>query len=361
MAGFSSILINNPFGIGDCLFSTSLIRNLLDAYPGVRFYYLCNPKTAKILSSQPFIYKTFVYDRDEWVRLKKHSLAAWWKKFSSLIADIRREHIQLCIDLSLNTQYGFYAWCAGIPLRIGLDYKNRCFFLNKKIKIDGYSEKHVVDYYLDVLRLLGLKPQSFGLQIKADDESRSWAEQFFRSSGLGPHELVIGIACCGGDAFGKDAYVKRWPAEKFRELIERLRKELKATIFIFAGPKEKDDVQGVLGPISDRAGIFDFCDRSLPETVALIERINLFIGNDTGPLRFADAFGKKIVAFFGPVDEKVYGPYPTDEKRAVVLTHAVSCRPCYRRFKLPECVNDRICLKSISVEEAFDAVKRLVR
>jgi ADP-heptose:LPS heptosyltransferase len=172
--------------------------------------------------------------------------------------------------------------------------------------------------------------------------------------------FIIGIVPFGGDAFGKDAYVRRWPAEYFAALIDRLSEELKAKIFIFAGPKEKEDVSGMMNIIQNKNNCYEFADVSLEKMVSLIDKCGLFIGNDTGPLRFADALNKKIVALYGPLDEKVYGPYPFDEKRTVVVKKDLPCRPCYKKFRMPICNRDRECIKSISVEEVFEAVKRLL-
>jgi lipopolysaccharide heptosyltransferase II len=355
-----SFLVINPFGIGDVLFSTPLIRNLKENFPKARIYYLCNKKTNPIISSHHFIYKTFVYERDEFEALRHKSAFLWLKEFHRFIGGIRKEKIDIALDLSLNTQYGFYAWAAGIKKRFGLDYKNRCKFLNKKLKIKGYIDKHVVDYYLDTLTLLDLPIKRYGLEIYTDEESKRWADAFLRQKNIAAGELIIGIAPCGGGAFGKDAYIKRWPVDKYAALIDRLAVELKAKIFIFAGPQEKSDVEKILSSVQHKNSCFEFTAATLPQTVALVEKCSLFIGNDTGPLRFADALNKKIVALFGPVNERVYGPYPFDEKRTVVLKKDLPCRPCYNNFRLSDCKSNRRCMDDIEVEEVVKATKRLM-
>jgi ADP-heptose:LPS heptosyltransferase len=67
----------------------------------------------------------------------------------------------------------------------------------------------------------------------------------------------------------------------------------------------------------------------------------------------------KTVTIMGPVDEKVYGPYPPTGNN-IILTRATGCRPCYRNFRLPLCVNNRKCLSEIGVDEVMDAVRRLL-
>lgn len=355
----NSFLIINPFGIGDVVFSTPLIANLRENFPGASIFYLCNRKASPILKNDPLIKKVFIYERDEFVAEQKKSFFKGMRKYWQFICQIKKEKIECAIDLSLNTQYGFFALLAGIKKRYGLDYKNRSRFLNRKIKIDGFTNKYVVDYYLDTLKLLGIPVKRFNLKVYSDPASKAWVAGFLKRNSILKEDLVIGIAPCGGDAFGKDNYLRRWPPEKFSLLIDRLKDEFKAKIFIFAGPKEKDDVYGIISLLKDKKDVFEFSDSSLAITIALVQRCGLFISNDTGILRFAEGLNKKIIALYGPIDEKIYGPHIADAERVVVLKKDLPCRPCYNKFRLVPCERDRECLKSISVDEVINAAGEL--
>jgi lipopolysaccharide heptosyltransferase II len=355
----SSFLIINPFGIGDVLFSTPLVRNLKETFPGCRISYLCNRRTESVLKANPFIAKTIVYERDEFEALRQSSKIAWAKKFFELIGQIKKQKAQVVFDLSLNSQFGFFSWFAGIKKRLGLDYKKRGRFLTQKVVIRGYNDKHVADYYLDVLQLLDIAVRRYRLEVYTDSQSKAFADEFVERNSL-KDKLIIGIAPCGGQAFGPQAHVKRWPQEKFAALIEMLVQEYKAKIFIFAGPNEREEVADILNKSGCADDCYEFTDLSLDKIIALVDRCSLFIGNDTGPLRFANGLDKNIVALFGPVDDKVYGLYPHDPKKHKVVSHELDCRPCYKRFRLPECHYNRRCLKDITVEEVFKAVKALI-
>jgi ADP-heptose:LPS heptosyltransferase len=91
---------------------------------------------------------------------------------------------------------------------------------------------------------------------------------------------------------------------------------------------------------------------------ALLSRSSLFLGNDGGLLHLANALGVPSVSFYGPVDEKVYGPYGTETPHAV-LTADVPCRPCYRDFRFPPCPHGRRCLEEISVEKAVEIAEKI--
>jgi len=245
---------------------------------------------------------------------------------------MRRCNIQVCLDLSLNTQYGLYAYLAGIHRRYGLDYRNRCVFLNRKIAIDGFHDRHVADYYLSVAKFLGIEAIRYPMSIGLPGSEVDWARRWIEEQGIPASQPIIGIAPCGGDSFGPNAHIRRWPPEYYAMLIKYLRKAYGAAIFVFAGPKESQDVRGIIAASGYDKGVYDLSNTTLGQTIALISRCCLFIGNDTGALRFADALQKKIIAFYGPADDIVYGPYPPDNGRSVVLKKNLPCRPCYKKF-----------------------------
>ena len=357
----TSFLIINPFGIGDCLFTTPLMSLLRDHFPAAKIYFLCNQKTYPVVRDHPLVEKAFIYERDDFVKIRKISFLQWVRAYAAFIAAIRRERIDVCLDLSLNTQYGFYAWAAGIRRRFGLDYKKRCFFLNKKIPISGFNDKHVADYYLDTARFLDLPAFRHSMSIGIGAQDKIWAEDWISRHKIREFPMIIGVAPCGGDSFGPNAYIKRWPADHYSALIGHLREKYNAAVLVFAGPKESSDANAIIGCAGSGQGVYDLSNTTLGQTMALIAHCSLFIGNDTGALRFADALGKKLIAFYGPGDDTVYGPYPYEKGRTVVLKKDLACRPCYKRFRLSACEHDRECLRSISVKEAFDAAQTLLK
>jgi len=73
----------------------------------------------------------------------------------------------------------------------------------------------------------------------------------------------------------------------------------------------------------------------------------------------AVGMGVSTVSIFGPVDEKVYGPYPLNSNHIVISKKDVPCRPCYKKFKYNMC-KERLCLESIKCEDVLAAVDRLL-
>jgi ADP-heptose:LPS heptosyltransferase len=69
----------------------------------------------------------------------------------------------------------------------------------------------------------------------------------------------------------------------------------------------------------------------------------------------AVAVGTRSISIHGPVDSRVYGPYPISDKHLVIEDASLSCRPCYKSFKLADCDNIR-CIENISVDMAFKKI-----
>ena len=97
---------------------------------------------------------------------------------------------------------------------------------------------------------------------------------------------------------------------------------------------------------------------TIRQMAALCKRCKLVVCSEGGPLHIASSQGVKTVSIFGPVDEKVYGPYPATENN-IIISSNVDCRPCYRYFTMPEC-NTRKCMEGILSDTVFDAVSDLV-
>ena len=151
------ILFINPFGIGDVLFTTPVIRTIKESNPDLVIGYWCNKRVEDILKHNPCIDKIFALSRGDIKKIYKESLFKGFLTFLGLIKDIRKEKFDASIDFSLDHRYGLWSKIAGIRQRIGYNYHNRGRFLTKSLKIaDYYKAKHVVDYYLDLLKLIDI-------------------------------------------------------------------------------------------------------------------------------------------------------------------------------------------------------------
>lgn len=347
------ILVINPFGIGDVLFTTPVIESIKQEMGNCGIGYLCNRRTEPVLRANPNIEWVFVYEKDEFRELRSKSFIRYIWKLVSFVMDIRKKGFDTSIDLSLNREYGLICLLAGIGKRVGFNYRNRGSYLTKKTDIEGYGGKHVIEYYLGLLGSTGIKPSVKNIALYIPDEDRQWAKGFLGSSGVTEGEVLVGIAPAGGASWGRDAGIKHWRSDGYAAVADRLIEEAKVKIILFGSADESDICDGIKASMRN-SPIGAYGKTSLLQAAALMGACSLVIANDGGPLHLAVGAGARTVGIFGPVDENVYGQYPRDDTRHKAVKEDLSCRPCYRDFRMKDCA-ERICLSRIDPETVFKA------
>ena len=350
-----SVLIVNPFGIGDVLFTTPLVRAVRCAFPHSRLGYLCNRRTEPVLKHNPQLDVLVVYERDEWVQDWKTSPLEYFRQLARIISRIKRERFDLLVDLSLGDRYSLFLALLGIRRRMGFDYRRRGRFLTDRLAIDGYHTDHVVEYYRRLLRFMGIHLVENALELRVSEDDQQWAQSWLDEHGLTRAQRWVGIVPAGGVSWGIDAPFRRWSLEGFAAVGDALVERFGARVILFGEPSDAPTCQTVARLM--RHGAIDVSGQTtLGRFIALLQRLELVISNDGGPLHLAVSLGVKTVSVYGPVDQLVYGPYaPHTGLHRVVSRDDLPCRPCYHQFRLPPCPYERACLTTITADEVIKA------
>src|SRR3989304_6567858 len=93
---------------------------------------------------------------------------------------------------------------------------------------------------------------------------------------------------------------------------------------------------------------------TLRELASLMERCDLVVTNDSGPLHMAGALGKPVVALFGPTVEE-FGFTPLNNQ-SLVLSKDLPCRPCSLHGSNRCPLGHHHCMNTIQPDEVFEAV-----
>jgi lipopolysaccharide heptosyltransferase II len=352
------VLVVNPFGIGDVLFTTPVLRALKKAYPQCFLAYWCNERVRAVLENNPNIDRIFALSRGDIKKIFQQSKIKGILRTAALVQGIRNERFGLAFDFSLDHRYSLLLKMFGVKKRMGFNYKNRGRFLSDKIEIDGYIGRHVAEYYLDLLRLAGIKPDSSYLELGVSERAKIKVKNLLSLFGISEEDLLVGIVPAGGASWGREAALKHWPAKNFACLADNIIQEFRAKVIILGDAGERpiaDEMSAAMkNPVIDLVG-----KTSLEDLVALIDILEVLVANDGGPLHIAAARGRKTISFFGPVDPAVYGPYPPEAQKHIVLRKISECSPCYSQFRLKPCQKKQECLQAISASEAFESFRNI--
>jgi len=357
---YNRILVVNIFGIGDVLFTAPLLRIIKKLMPESSIDYICNKRCQYILKNNKCIDDIIVFEKDDFREVLRKSKKQFIVKLVKFISTLKRKKYDLAIDLSLGYQIALLLKILGVKKRIGFNYRKRGRFLTDKLEVKGFNDKHVVEYYLDVLRLIGIDTvEDKYMKLVLTPELDGWANEFLRKKGL-TEKLLIGFAPGGGKSWGEFAIYRRWDHENFAYVAEKLSKKYTEAVFLIFGSDEEKDICGYIKKrLGDRA--IDLSGKlSLPESSALIKKCRLLLCNDGGLLHIAVSQSVSTVSVFGPVDDKVYGPYPQTERHRAAKAEGVECRPCYKSFKHVMCKGHE-CLKKIDKEKVLGMAEEILR
>ncbi len=139
---------------------------------------------------------------------------------------------------------------------------------------------------------------------------------------------------------------RRWPASYFASLADELVHLWDAQVILTGNSDELSIVRSVEEQMATRpinlAG-----KTSLGGLAAIINSLDLFISNDTGPAHIANALGTPSITIFGPADFRRWAPLNQSLHR--VARHPVACSPC----GYWDCPIDHRCLRKVSPESVL--------
>jgi len=350
------VLLIHPFGIGDVLFMTPVIDSLKKS--GVeKIDLLLGSRTKMLFEHNPSVDEIFVLDRD---KIRRQSAIQNFIEIAKLLFRLRKNRYDHLFDFSLSRQYAFFAYLfLSIPKRIGFHYKNRGIFLTHKMVLEkSFSTKHVIEYYLELLKFVSIKPSTRSLQLFLTEKDENEASEILKKENISNQDLILAAVPGGGESWGRDARLKRWPVQHFEKLFESILSSrsfgsARLKVLILGGKNEHELAESLKSLNPDRyvnlAGKLSLCG-----SAAILKKAGLLVANDGGLVHVAAALGTPIIALFGPVDPKVYGPYPLHPARAAVTNDGPECRPCYQNMRYNSACEHIECLTGLLPDGVFN-------
>jgi ADP-heptose:LPS heptosyltransferase len=162
-----------------------------------------------------------------------------------------------------------------------------------------------------------------------------------------------GGKCWVAVAPGSKMPAKKWPPERFEEVLNSLIEKYDVWPVVFGGPE--DQAAGEYLARKWRRGYVAAGQLTVRQGIAAMGRCALYLGNDTGTMHMAVAAGIPCVAVFSSRDfpGKWY-PYGNGH---VVLRTPIKCEGC----RLEKCIeNEMRCILSINTEKVISAAEELL-
>ncbi len=341
------ILVIQTAKIGDLICSTPVFRAIKKKYPDARLSVMVSPVTRELLEHNPYI--------NEIIPLQKDFYKGFTGKIR-LAGLFRKGRYDVSISLNPNVPFTLAIFWGLIPVRISImpDFAGITYTMASVFST--YLERHirgrlVAETYMRMLKGIGMEGNDISKGIFKSPDADNKIERFLNRENS---KFKIGIAVTSGNR------LKEWGAEKIASLVDRLITELNVCIVLIGSETDRDVSDRILKTTEQRDMIIDAVGKfTIGELPALIQRLSLFIAVDTGIIYMADALNVPIVDIAGPADMQDQRP---TGKKVVIIQKKLSCVPCSHAFKAPYSCRywHRECITSITVEEVFEGVSRLM-
>jgi len=329
MKDVSNILVMSNTAIGDTLFATPAINLLRKNYPDKNIIALLNPRNYELFKTNPNIDEIITY-------------RGKWGNFLQVVFKLRAKNIDLTFIFHSNEpQATPLAFLSGSKYIIKIpNDKNEFNFLHYNPPIAPQLDEHFINRRLKQLSYIGIDEQSYQMEIYP---LTSWYSEVDKV--LKDNVKYIGIQ------IGASTISRMWLIERWIDLVNRLLDyDINLQVVLTGSESDRQLTDKVENSIQNQrvlnmAGVLDLCSAA-----ALIDRLDLLITPDTGPLHIAAAMKTPTITISvagnsvesNPIDKEI--PH-------VFIQKPITCSPCLDK----RCKN-ATCMEQISTEEVLSAV-----
>lgn len=339
-----NIVVRGTNWVGDAMMTVPALREIRRLFPEAHITLATRPWAKGLFSGAEFIDELQVHEGSG-LRSVVQQVREW-----------RKQSFDLAILFPNSLETALVASLARVPFRIGYATDGRQALLTHALELPEWrSVKHEVFYYLQIVAELEwlIKHEQTFLNRQPDSSlnissgRQAAARDFLRSHGVGSsNDGRVLIALCPGSI---NSRAKRWPAERYAELGDRLIGELQAEVILIGSAAEVDVSHAVSRQMRKQPVVLTG-QTDLAQLVAILSQVDLLVTNDTGPAHIASALGRPTLVIFGPTNPLTTRPF---SPYGQVLRQPPDCAPCMLR----DCPIDHRCMTAITPADVFERAR----
>ena len=183
----------------------------------------------------------------------------------------------------------------GIPVRVGEDINGMGWFYT--VKVPFTAGTHETDGAINLMNAVGIKPLSTVPSLTILEHEDEYVDQYLSEQGVTKESCLIGVHA--GSGF--KGLHKRWPKERFAQLIGQVTEGVPTKAILMGGKQEAALNEEIL-TLSGNKALNTAGDLEIRHTAALIKKCRLFISNDSGLAHIAAAVQTPLIVLFGETD-----------------------------------------------------------
>jgi heptosyltransferase-1 len=332
------VLIVRTGAMGDVLHALPAVAALRTARPDWEIAWGVDPRWSPLLvngeKQSPEGLKIYLSDTKLW------SSAPWSGETLRSVLGLRRAlragRFDVAVDVQGTLRSAVIARFSGASVRVGFAAPREPLAVRFYTRTEVRVGRHVVEQNAALLgAACGVELTPVSVRLPHENWADDWAQEL-----VGEDRVCLLAPGAGWAA-------KCWPAERFGALAAALRG--RGYRVMVNAPAKKDPLADEVIAASGGAAERVICN--VTGLIALMRRMALVVGGDSGPVHLAASLEIPLIALFGPTDPERNGPWGGAGLHPV-LRHRDSATTYHRSRTIDP------GLVQITVEDVLAAIER---
>ena len=321
-----------------------LLPVLKQRYPDAQISWVVNRELRDLVDGHPDLHESIPFDR-----------RGGWSAWITLLRTLRQRRFDLVFDLQGLLRSAVMTTVTGASARIGLETarEGSRYTLNGMIPNSGRDIPAHARYWR-LAEVLGLGHSPRQTQIVTSEQDQTWAIAQLKNL---PRPIFAVHP-------GARWVTKRWPVEKFADLMVRADRQWSGSVLILGSKAERPDADQLMSLLLDKLGssaaprLKNLAGQStLKQLTSLLERVDFAISNDSGPMHLAAGLDIPTLGLF--TCTSAFRSGPPGSMHEMVSTQ-VACAAGYHKTCPHHGSEHLSCLRELGVARAWSGLQRLV-
>ena len=333
------ILVVKLYAIGDVIMALPALGFLRQEFTGSDITLLTGRSVAGLARIAAPV--------DRVLSLPERTLTSPLRRFRllSLIWRLRRGHYSRAYLLHRVLPLRLLLFLSGIPSRTGQGTSR--FGLTDVMGFESGSPEHDAERYARLFGWQGRQPLRMP-DVELPEELLGRARSL-----LDGYEGAVAISPGGGRSSIRRLDSKRWPEERFADLVGRLESSGVRTVLL-GSELDRECLTALLESLPPASSLDLIGRTTITEVLAILSMCRALVTNDSALMHMAGLAATPTLSLFGPTDPDRVGVFPPSPQHRTISPSGVYCSPCHPSddWVIESCSSGE-CMSAISSDRVW--------
>lgn len=275
--------------IGDITHVVPIVRSIQRQWPDTRIAWVIGKIEAQLVGDLPGV---------EFIVVDKRR---GWRAYFDLRHRLARRRFDVLLHMQVALRANLLAGLVPADVRLGYDYRRSrdChgMFINKRIP--EQNGQHVLDLFFSFIETLGLQRDALTWDLPIPEEAKAFAIEHIPG---GARALII--SPCSSHQY------RDWRADYYAAVADHAIEHHGLRVLLCGGPSRRERDMGTAITASMRHEPINLIGRdTLKRLLALLERADVLVAPDSGPMHMATCVGTPVIGLHAASNPRRSGPY----------------------------------------------------